>query len=189
MDWIVVLAAGRGTRAGGPKALHVVRAQAWWRLQSRRLAHVGLPVAWVVSAPVREAMRAADDAPRTVVIADDGAPMFASVAAGCAAASAAGARGVFVLPIDVPAPSGAVFTALLGRNDSLANVPVVNSVRGHPIYLTQRGVQRVLASADDPGARLDTLIGAERTEVPVSDPAVLVNLNTSADFAAWESEG
>ena len=49
---VVVLAAGRGTRMGGPKALMEVRGRVWWRWQREWLAPAeaaGATVVWLVS--------------------------------------------------------------------------------------------------------------------------------------------
>ncbi|HMN40282.1 MAG TPA: NTP transferase domain-containing protein [Phycisphaerales bacterium] len=184
MDYVIVLAAGRGVRAGGPKALHVVNGRPWWEIQRERLERVGLPMVWVVSERVRTGM--GEKAPERVVIADEMAPMFASVLAGVReVAQRGGANGVFVLPVDVPTPGAQVFRRLSACPS--AAVPVHGGVHGHPVYISWNVVsQHVLPARPDD--RLDRLIESERAEVAVDHPAVAVNLNTPDDFRRWERE-
>ncbi len=182
LDHVIVLAAGRGLRAGGPKALHGVGGRSWWQIQQERLAHVGLPVVWVVSERVRAGMGAA--APEQTVLADEMAPMFASVLVGADhVARKGGARGVFVLPVDVPASSADVFTDVARCAD--AAIPVHAGQHGHPLYLSWTLVRERILGAS-PEGRLDRLIADVRTEVEVGDPSVAINLNTPEDFLRWE---
>jgi CTP:molybdopterin cytidylyltransferase MocA len=194
-DHVIVLASGRGTRAGGPKALHKVGNEAWWQVQGRRLARTGLPVRWVVSETVAQAMHGSD---LRMVPGDEAAPMFASIMAGIESIDSDAlhrtrdperVRGVFVLPVDVPAPQPATFRrlsdAMAGSQTLRAAIPTHGGEHGHPIYLPWRCVrERLLGRAHSPDDRLDRMIEGSRLEVPVDDPAVLMNLNTAADFAA-----
>jgi CTP:molybdopterin cytidylyltransferase MocA len=200
-DHVIVLAAGRGVRAGGPKALHRVGTESWWVVQQKRLARVGLPVTWVVSERVRDGMAAGGGMPESVVIADEHAPMFASVLVGMESVdrrsrerrsgeTAAAIRGVFILPVDVPAPSKDVFTrlaaALGAPGSAAAAIPTHYGRHGHPVYVSWPFVStRILGVAQTPDARLDRLIGRARVEVPVEDAGVCVNLNTAEEFEAW----
>jgi CTP:molybdopterin cytidylyltransferase MocA len=99
----IVLAAGRGRRMGGPKALMTVGGLPWWQTQESRLAAAGVQRLWVVSAEVERAMRSGPAVAPPLVPADPDAPMFESVRAGVSAAGAA-SGGAFILPVDVPAP-------------------------------------------------------------------------------------
>lgn len=201
IDHVIVLAAGRGTRAGGPKALHPVGTEQWWTVQQNRLVRVGLPVTWVVSQRVRAGMAGGGTMPERVVIADEHAPMFASVLAGMGCVGRTSqephsgeppstVRGVFVLPVDVPAPGRVVLTRLAGALNSsegaVAAIPMHDGRHGHPVYVSWAFVStRVLGVAHKAEARLDRLIGSARVEVPVEDSCVLVNLNTPEDFEGW----
>ncbi len=201
IDHVIVLAAGRGVRAGGPKALHRVGTEVWWTVQQKRLARVGLPVTWVVSERVRDGMAAGGAMPERVVIADEHAPMFASVLAGMESVDRrsrerrsgeppSAIRGVFILPVDVPAPSKDVFTrlaaALTTPGSPAAAIPTHDGQHGHPVYVSWPFAStRILGVAQTPDARLDRLIGRARIEAPVDDSGVLMNLNTSEDFEVW----
>ncbi len=191
-DRVIVLAAGRGLRAGGPKALHRVHNRPWWHIQRERLALVGLPVVWVISDRVCAGMSVDGGPPPDSVIADELSPMFTSVLAGCTAIADLhqSTRGVFILPVDVPAPSPTVFNTLARAIAHLSTVaaalPTHNIQRGHPVYLSWPLVtSRLLTTTTPADSRLDHLIEDARVEVPVTNPGVLINLNTVDDFAAW----
>lgn len=189
-DAVVMLAAGRGSRAGGPKALHAVAGRVWWQIQHESLMRLGRPVTWVVSSRVAEAWRGEAGIPNHVVIAaNDEQPMFASVLAGLLAQRRSPPMGVFILPVDVPAPREETWRALAAERDRPAR-PAVNGIRGHPVRLPWEFIERtVLPIASDaarvPAARLDHLIANEAVTVPVNDERVGWNLNLSADFERW----
>jgi CTP:molybdopterin cytidylyltransferase MocA len=167
----------------------------WWRIQARRLQRTGLPVRWVVSEAVSKSMEPHE---ATKVPGDDAAPMFASIMAGIESIdsdslhpsrAAQAVRGVFILPVDVPAPQPATFLRLAEAMASApptknAAIPTHSGRHGHPIYLPWRFVrQRLLGRAHTPDDRLDRMIESSRIEVPVDDSCVVLNLNTAADFA------
>ncbi|MBX3359642.1 MAG: NTP transferase domain-containing protein [Phycisphaeraceae bacterium] len=196
---LIVLAAGRGERMGGPKALMRVGpgrggAEPWWKAQSRRIADAGFAprqVIWVVSQTVADGI--GDDPSgggvERAVAVDSRAPMFASVIAGVREAGRAerGAfpSGVYVLPVDVPAPSARVFESLRAHE---VGIPRYGSAHGHPVWLEWGFVERVLLPrADDAGARLDEIIRPFAVEVSTDDASVVTNLNTPRDVEDWAS--
>ncbi|MGE3107549.1 MAG: NTP transferase domain-containing protein [Phycisphaerales bacterium] len=232
---IVVLAAGRGTRMGGPKALMSVPSEAaralrsnepprpavrpWWRVQHERLRPLGGELFWVVTSDVRDAMLATARDDIRFVIVEPGQPMFDSVLRGISAAlgqelDPAGrdlaalataltsrARGVFLLPVDVPAAEPRVWGALRATGEQAPVVPTcadgaASSRRGHPVFLPGAWIRTRFADAVRSGAasglsaaldrlRLDQLIEPDRIECPVTDRSVITNLNTPADVASW----
>lgn len=183
-DRVLVLAAGRGTRMGGPKALMSVAGEPWWRHQQRRLDAIGLSSSWLVSPAVRAAMAGHADAPSRLIDADEAEPMFATLVRGARALSGLETRGVFVLPIDVPVPRASVWRALCAAE--CVAVPVYQGQRGHPIYLPWGWIEaELLPRADDSSARLDELVRGERVEVPADDVACTMNLNTPDDLKDW----
>lgn len=192
---VIVLAAGRGRRMGGPKALMAVGGVAWWREQERRIAAgarevPGLESCWVASPEVMSAWAGAPDRPVRVAMADPDAPMFASVAAGVRAVAEVGGgapvAGVFVLPVDVPAPTDVVLWRTLANCGAVAR-PAWRGRHGHPLYLPWPWVERELsARLDDAGARLDELIAGSVRDVAVDDETVVWNLNTPEDVRRFE---
>lgn len=182
---VIVLAAGRGRRMGGPKALMQVAGQPWWARQLESLVAAGAAPVWVVSPVVRAAM---EKDPRSLkqalVDGDADAPMFESVRAGLRFLQPVAPRGVYVLPIDVPAPAREAWKALASAGP--VAVPTWHGEHGHPVYLEWSFVK---AHADAPaGARLDELIARLVRYVVVDDASVSKNLNTPAALSAYERE-
>jgi CTP:molybdopterin cytidylyltransferase MocA len=183
---VLVLAAGRGRRMGVAKALMPVAGRPWWRWQSDRLSHLDWPVTWVVSEHVDGKLAGVDEAPPDRVIAADDAPMFESVLAGVRADG--GSAGLFVLPVDVPAPRPETWRALL-HHDRPA-IPALAGRRGHPVFLPTDWVSEhlspdVIDCLDPADRRLDRLIGSDAVIIAVDDPAVTFNLNTPEHVERW----
>lgn len=183
---VLVLAAGRGRRMGVAKALMVVAGRPWWRWQSDRLSRLGWPVTWVVSERVDGELAGVADAPSDRVIAADDAPMFESVLAGVRADG--GGAGLFILPVDVPAPSPTTWRALLHRQ--CPAIPARAGRRGHPVFLPADWVYEhlspdVIARLDPADRRLDRVIGSDAVIIAVDDPAVTFNLNTPEHVERW----
>lgn len=181
---MIILAAGRGTRMGGPKALMHVDGREWWRAQDAALAALSLRRIWVVSRAVAPALPAAHP-DREVVLADELAPMFASIAAGLCAIAPSPPRGIFILPVDVPVPGAGVWAALRQRGQVC--VPTHGPCRGHPLWMDWSFVEAaLLPRIADPVSRLDELTRAACVAVETGDESVLLNLNTPADVVAYE---
>ena len=185
-DRVIVLAAGRGSRMGGPKALMDVGGRPWWQWQMERLDAAGLESVWVVSEEVRAAMEESDADAEWLAMGDPDEPMFDSIVAGVSALEDLGdVRGVFILPVDVPAPASRVWQALAAAEPVAA--PTFNARRGHPLYLTWSWVEAhvfpVRAQADR--RRLDEMIRGHVRDVPVDDPDVVTNLNRPEELAQW----
>ncbi len=183
----IVLAAGRGRRMGGPKALMDVGGLAWWRIQAARLAGAGIRSAWVVSPEVAEAFGCEAGAPAALVIADADAPMFASVMAGLELLARDPPRAAFLLPIDVPAAGAGVWRELAEQGRPC--IPCFEGRHGHPLYLPWNWIEQNLLNARHELAttRLDDLVRPELAHADVTDNSVVMNLNTPADVAAWVS--
>lgn len=190
---IVVLGAGRGRRMGGPKSLMQVEGQAWWMWQDERLCAFGLRPHWVVSEIVRQEMVRLGCAPKRAVISNDSAPMFASVLVGIASVEEL-SRGVFLLPVDTPAPRMEHFHRILCS--PVPAHPTFAGKGGHPLFLPGDWIERELRvfvtelrSGNEPiGAndlRLDKLIEGCSDRIETGDPGVVVNINDPADLDAW----
>lgn len=175
----VVLAAGRGSRAGGFKpALDcggiplVVRAVRAFAGVCRRV--------WVVTGHRGDevaALVAGETGVTTVPNPDWERGMFSSVRAGAAQVTA---DRFFVTPGDLPLLNPGVIAAL-ARVPGLVVAPVFQGQGGHPVLLDRAWVPRILAA--DPGASLRQLLaGAERTEVAMADDGVLRDIDTCEDY-------
>src|SRR5262245_59801794 len=123
---------------GTPKALMQVPDGPWWAVQEARLARVGVSAMWVVSERVRSEMVAAQRPMPEVTVADDGAPMFESLIVGLTAVESKNLAGVFVLPVDVPAPKEGVWHTLAqatGQSRDGIVSPSFEGRHGHPVYI------------------------------------------------------
>lgn len=190
---VVVLGAGRGRRMGGPKSLMLVEGRAWWMWQNESLRGYGLDAHWVVSAQVAGSMQVSGNAPARAVIGDGSAPMFASVLLGLAGIEDL-TRGVFLLPVDTPAPRISVWR-LIAACDVPAH-PTCGGRGGHPLFLPGEWLEAHLGTmvreAREAGVgalghacRLDKFIEGTSRRVEVDDPAVIVNMNEPADVESW----
>lgn len=190
-DHVLVLAAGQGRRMGCPKALMLVKGRPWWRWQHEALAEAGLGATWAVSPVVKAAIGSGPGAPRQV-LADDAAPMFQSLRVGVESLARRAdppepPRGLFVLPIDVPVPARAVWSALAAAavNGQGVAAPSFQGAHGHPLYMTWAWAAEHVLAARSEDARLDRLISGVVEYIDVDDPSVAHNLNTPADVAQW----
>ncbi len=149
-----------------------------------RLAATGIEQTWVVSSTTRLALDAESSPPKRLVEAHSDEPMFGSLIRGIRSLVIDRVRGVFILPIDVPAPDAAVWRALSATRQCA--VPIYRSKRGHPIYLPIDWIRsHLLHGPHGTDSRLDTLVQRVRTNVEVHDPDVTTNLNTPDDVAMW----
>lgn len=188
---LILLAGGRSARMGRSKALLVLDGRPWIEAQLARFAEGGGASARVVVAPrvaeelawVERAMEGPTDVLGLSVrafLSSPSATPFDSLRRAIDPASAA-----FVSPIDVPLSIAALAVLAGALEEHDAALPVYGGRRGHPVLLSARFCLRV-GSMDAPDARLDrALAEATRREVPVDDPAVLLNLNTPDEWNAW----
>jgi molybdopterin-guanine dinucleotide biosynthesis protein A len=185
---VLVLAAGRGSRMGGPKALMMVNGRPWWQHQQDRLSTLGLPVTWVVSPEVDSQLHSSVSASARVVVSDPARPMFSSILAGIDRLRACPPESLFILPVDCPAPHPSVWQKLAGHDKPA--VPVAGQVRGHPVYLPWIFITSTIDSLmeitpERDSLRLDRILSGVACEVPVMDASVAVNLNSPEALLAW----
>jgi CTP:molybdopterin cytidylyltransferase MocA len=173
----LLLAAGRGRRAGGPKA---------WRdyegttiLEAHLNFFRGLIGAASVSVAIQPEWRerCAALSPETVwVDADPDAAPLDSLQRLIAASPSARS---FVLHVDMPVFEPEVYEALWARGEEIL-VPVCEGRRGHPVLLAGTALARTLR-LDPKTDRLDAWLRTQGVfEVPVAAGAILRNLNEAA---------
>ncbi|MBN1771162.1 MAG: NTP transferase domain-containing protein [Deltaproteobacteria bacterium] len=193
---VVIAAAGRGRRIGGPKALLSYEGEPLAVRVARTFVEAGCPRVVVVVGAGADAVEAAlGPLPRvTTVRADPDAPMLASVLAGLAAAPEADALGVLVHAVDAPRVTAATVRRLLAARgaepDADGLVAACGGRRGHPLWLAPRRVAELRgATADHP----DGLRGWSRARglriVPVetNDATVLDDVDTPEQLALLRS--
>jgi CTP:molybdopterin cytidylyltransferase MocA len=184
----VLLAAGLGRRAGGPKALLEWRSQSFHHRALRSFQQAAIEtVVVVVNREVDEALPPAEPGERRVVNVDpdQAAGMFASVRLGVAEALRLGSSGVLLLPVDHPLVTPADLRVLARRLEEGAAIVVATHQghRGHPIGLSRAVMQEVVADADASTLRAIVRRDAARVvEAAVSEGA-LQGINTREDLA------
>lgn len=181
----VVLAAGSGSRLGGPKLRIVVDGQSFLAHTVEVLASAGVgPICCVV---------AAEDAPwarQEVVDAavcvnpDPARGMLSSVVAGLAFVQ--GEAGALIAPVDHPYVRVSTIKSLLktfaGFPDHIIK-PVYRGRTGHPVILPKTIFHAVLEASGMTTLReVLAQAGVQARYVDVDDEGVVVNVNTPADI-------
>jgi CTP:molybdopterin cytidylyltransferase MocA len=191
---VVVLAAGRSSRMGEPKGLVAFEGRPW--LLTQLAALEGRRVVLVLAQDGPRYHEAIPGLAQRVDVVANPEPErgpFSSLQVGLERAGQRAPRDdgnpVFVLPIDVPAPSATVWTALeealsSGGHELDAAVPVFDGRGGHPVLLAPHFQARLLGrDPASPEARLDAMLrSAHARHVPVADPRVRLNLNAPEDW-------
>jgi CTP:molybdopterin cytidylyltransferase MocA len=185
----IILAAGRGSRISGPKALLDYKGSPWLFEQLRRVSTCGIrSCKAVVTAELVPALGAVSASlivnPRT----DDPYP-FSSIQVGVAE-MADGLEGLFVLPVDVPAAGAEVWLKMAVALEG--SVQVVHPVRGghagHPVLLSRRFARAMLEidASSSEWARLDAQVRRlepkELARIEVIEDNPFMNINERNDW-------
>ncbi|MCA9262938.1 MAG: NTP transferase domain-containing protein [Planctomycetales bacterium] len=189
----VLLAAGRGRRAGGDKQLFPWPTAAGERPMVSAVFQTMRSVCStivVVTGFDQDDVRAAVDPAAVLVEASSDAPMSESVVEGLRAAQrAAPQRRVLLQLVDFPAVRPATLRELVAataQDDTEAYwVPAYQGQTGHPLLLTAPLAQAILNDGIPHGLR-DFLRqhAASRQIVAVEDPFVLRDVDTMDDYHA-----
>lgn len=188
----IVLAAGRSSRMGSPKALLDFRGEPFVVRILEAFEALDLKTRVVVVGPGAEATEIKTAlTPHDCLVAEnpnvDGGPI-ASLRAGLKAIQAVAPTGALVWPVDLPHVRVDTVERLLDvfrRNGPLAAVPRFGTRRGHPIIWGSAAFGELEQSeaARRDGARVVLRAHqADIKEVPVDDPAVIDDLNTPEDY-------
>lgn len=168
-----LLAAGRGRRAGGPKAWGPYGGKTLLEAQLGFLATVTAPenVDIAIQAEWLERCRALSPRVNWIAADPDGTPLSSLQALLRATPRARS----FVIHVDMPAFDLRVWRALEAAGGDA--IPVYEGRRGHPVLLSAETLDAVLRL--DPAVdRLDEFLrGRAVTEVPVPTDVILANLN------------
>jgi CTP:molybdopterin cytidylyltransferase MocA len=184
----VVLAAGRGQRMGGPKALLTLEGETFLARCARLLRRPG--IASVVAVLGHDAERVAGEsglAPDVAVVVNHryAEGMLTSILAGLDAVEAAGADAVLVHPVDhpfLPAKTvDAVVAAIAGG--AVIAVPSHERRRGHPAGFARAAWPALRAAAPEEGARGVLARHPEWIVHLPAGPGCLAGVNTPEDYA------
>lgn len=178
----IILAAGKGTRIGGPKGELRIGGTTFLNHIARRLAAAGVDRV-VAVVPVTK-QKESDGNARLVANPYPERGMLYSIRLGVGAAG--GADGYLVMPVDHPHVESRTYGTLMGAFDSNAKRvvrPEFKGTPGHPVI-----VPRILARKLPPGdlegglAAFIRNSGVKVVSIPVDDPGVLRNVNTAEDL-------
>ena len=186
----LILAAGASSRMGRPKPLVPLHGQPLLArvLETIRSVHPARTVV-VLGASVEEVRNGVDLRGVTVVVNSDFPEgMASSLRRG--AAAAAGTGPLLIVLGDQPFVRASTIQALVQRHaagDAKILVPTFQGVRGNPILLDRSVIPELDSLRGDIGCR--AIFPGHTTdlvEVPVSDPGILIDVDTPAELARLE---
>ena len=185
----VILAAGRGARMGGPKALLTLGGEAFLSRAARLLLRPGIDaVTAVVGHDAERVTREAALPPEVGILLnaryDDG--MLGSILAGLDAADHGGADAVLVHPVDHPLTEPETVDAVVAalRRGSIVAVPSHGGRRGHPGGFARPAWAALRAALPREGARGVLARHPEWIEHVPGGPGCVRGVNTPADYDA-----
>jgi CTP:molybdopterin cytidylyltransferase MocA len=183
----LILAAGRGARVGGPKALLTLGGETFLARVARLLLRPGVDCVTAVVGHESERVRREAALPAdvgVVVNARYAEGMLTSILAGLDDAEAAGAGAILLHPVDHPlidpGTVDAVATAL--RNGATIAVPSHEGRRGHPAGFARAAWAALRAAAPDEGARGVLARHPEWIEHVAAGEECLLGINTAAEY-------
>lgn len=183
----VVLAAGRGRRAGGPKALLRIGDATFVDRAVSVMAAPGVDRVVVVLGHEADRVRAESSLPADAVIVvneayDDG--MLGSVVAGLDAAATVNADAVLLHPVDHPlvAPATVERVADAVRAGALIAVPSFGGRRGHPGGFARGAWPALRAAPPTEGARFVLASHPDWIRHVEGDRGCVAGIDTPEDY-------
>lgn len=173
----VILAAGRSSRLGRPKALlDIDGLPALTRLCQTYLDAGLKPVVAVVS----DVSRGAVPDGAVAIDGDPDAEMIDSVARGLEAAG--DVTGALVQPVDAPFTDSAMIERLVSGAADRFRVLTHTGQPGHPIYVPKAAFDLVRSR---PAGGLRTLLDDRAESIEWPTPRILADLDAEEDVARW----
>lgn len=189
----IVLAAGRSSRTGSPKALAELDGVPFVKLAAQALVEGGCDsVVVVVGPPHEKAVSKAVHEVRSVRNPYPERGMLSSVRVGLAEVLVrhGSARGVAIALVDHPRVTAKTIAALLARWREAAGVtaggcavrPVYAGRGGHPVILSREVGESLLLS--DASTLREALAGTNLLDLEVDDPGVVDDMDTPGALQA-----
>lgn len=181
----IVLAAGAGTRFGGPKALAELRpGERFLDIVVRTAVDAEAdPVVAVVQRGI------AVPAPARRVEADPSAEQVASLRRGLAQLANAAVAGALVWPVDHPfvsLPTSLAIVDAYKRSGTPIIVPAYGGRRGHPVFFARETWPDLMTVAEGGARAVVRAMGGRVHEIDVEDDGVLRDIDTRADLVGGE---
>ena len=187
----VILAAGRGARVGGPKALLTLEGETFLARVARLLRRPGVERVTAVLGHDAERVRLEAALPPDVAVIVNtrhAEGMLTSVLVGLDDAEASGADAILLHPVDHPLIDAATVDAViraLGRGSPIA-VPSHDGRRGHPAGFARPAWEALRGAAPDEGARAVLARHPEWIEHVPAGEECLAGVNTREDYERLE---
>ena len=182
----IVLAAGRGRRAGGPKALLEIGGETFLERAARRLRRPGVSGVFVVLGHDAGRVRAAVPPDASIVVnAAYDAGMLGSILAGLRAAEEAGAEAVLVHPVDHPLVEEATIDRVVAalQGGATIAVPSHGGRRGHPGGFARASWPALRAASPAVGAREVLAAHPDWVAHVEGGPGCVAGIDTPEDYA------
>ena len=191
----IVLAGGKSSRMGRPKALLPIgpTRETFLERVMRTLKDAGIEdVVIVVGADAAAIRQRAQPAPTGVRIVDNPdweQGQLTSLLAGLRSIDTAHASGVLMTLVDVPLVTAATVRSLIAvqreRNAPIVR-PVSNGRHGHPVIFGRALFDELQRADPASGAKpVVRAHAAEMIEVPVDDEGAFTDIDTREDYERW----
>ena len=168
----IVLAAGASKRLGSPKALVDVKGQTLVELVCNKLQNAGLSVTVVTRNSLKQKIQKL--LPNVSVIVNPNPDLGRTGTIQCGIESI-GIQPMLIVPVDRPGFSLDTAKKLCECNNT--SIPLHDGKGGHPIAITLRDCEKILAA--EPDIPLREIISPDR--LTVEDPHLHINIDTKED--------
>lgn len=185
----VLLAAGAGRRAGGPKALLRAGGQSFLAAAAARLRRPGVAELVIVLGAEAERVRSEAELPPAAHVVVNEAwregGMLSSLLCGLARADELGADAVLVHPVDHPLVALETVDRVLRALAAGARVavPALAGRRGHPAGFARAAFDALRAASPEAGARAVLREHPDWIVHVAGDPGCLAGVDTPEDYA------
>ena len=182
----VVLAAGRGTRLGAPKAIAPAGGATFVEAVLATLREAQIDEIRVVLSPALASSLVPVPVPPGLAVVNP-APsrgMLSSIRCGLDALPR-NLDAVLVWPVDHPRVRAATIRALVGARAASSApvvVPLHDGVRGHPVLFDARVLPELAAAPPEAGARAVVHAHTDRLELSVDDAGVTQDIDSPGDY-------
>lgn len=189
---VLVLAAGAGSRMGGPKVFATLHQKPFGVHVASTLTALRWPAVWVLREPSQIAqVRTWLPTPQCHIVLNSQGDMFSSIVAGLYSLRSSRDEYFCIWPIDFPLIRPQTLLQLEKTihegYDAVFPMDTEGQV-GHPPFMRRHVLTRWVSALPATGGLRAAMAtsSCRMLHVPTSDPACFVNLNTPADVRAFE---